>query len=153
MVVEPVRGFSIHHNVSISINEAWYPSSRSNKSLRERYWMNRIIEGHGDKANTREYHTRALVQVVTEKSESDAFKNMMNAHKTGDATVGNSRNVQRRVAQTRDFYRKSFLLLAVVIIALVIIVNENKWREEFEMKSEKKRKRIESITYCSSVYF
>ena len=85
--------------------------------------MNRIIEGHGDKANTREYHTRALVQVVTEKSESDAFKNMMNAHKTGDATVGNSRNVQRRVAQTRDFYRKSFLLLAVV--ALVIIVNAN----------------------------
>jgi ATP-dependent Clp protease adapter protein ClpS len=48
-------------------------------------WELRIYD---DKANTREKVARVLVE-VTGSSESDAFKTMTNAHKTGVATVGN----------------------------------------------------------------
>ena len=71
----------------ITADEDWKTIHKSNEDDDEDcdQWELRV---YNDKKNTREKVARVLVQ-VTDSSEVDAFKIMMNAHTTGVATVGN----------------------------------------------------------------
>mmetsp|Transcript_6426 Transcript_6426/g.6336 ORF Transcript_6426/g.6336 Transcript_6426/m.6336 type:complete len:142 (+) Transcript_6426:2-427(+) len=75
-------------------------------------WELRLYD---DKTNTREKVARVLVQ-VTGSSETDAFKTMMNTHKTGCARVGNKLLCYEVAEMYNEGLRKQGILSEIVPI-------------------------------------
>merc|ERR1719148_67391 len=75
-------------------------------------WELRLYD---DKTNTREKVARVLVQ-VTGSSETDAFKTMMNAHKTGCTRVGNKLLCYEVAEMFNEGLRKQGILSEIVPI-------------------------------------
>jgi len=77
---------SVEKHLNNNKNKSKHSSDlEEKKNMDDDEWELRLYD---DKTNTREKVARVLVQ-VTGSSETDSFKTMMNAHKTGFARVGN----------------------------------------------------------------